>query len=184
MQQLLQTLESEHRRIESVLSALETFAPSLDGSAASLHELVRFMTFLRGYIDGYHHEREETVLFAALVSSGFNAVVGPIAHLRDQHREEARLLLRFEMAASAPEPWDPTAVRAISDAALAFATFSRAHMDKEQTLLFPVAEHDLASAPDLEKLLGRFEAHRAPRWNVAWLEDLGAALCASHVSAP
>jgi hemerythrin-like domain-containing protein len=180
MQKLLETLEAEHRRIESVLHALEAFAPMLNGAAGNLHELIRFMTFLRGYVDGYHHEREETVLLPALISTGFNADVGPIAHIREQHREEARLLLRFEMAASAPPPWDPPTIRAVTDAALAFVTFSRAHMEKEQSLLFPVAERDLATAPDLDKLLRRFELHRAPRWNVPWLEHLGTSLTASH----
>ena len=180
MQKLLETLESEHRRIESVLHALEAFAPRLTGAAGNLHELIRFMTFLRGYVDGYHHEREETVLLPALISTGFNPDVGPIAHVRDQHRQEARLLLGLEMAASAPPPWEPPTIRAVTDAALAFVAFSRMHMEKEQSLLFPVAERDLAAAPDLDRLLRRFESHRAPRWNVPWLEDLGTTLATTH----
>lgn len=179
--QLLQTLESEHRRIDAVTRGLEAFAQRLDGAPESVHELIRFTTFLRGYVDGYHHDCEETVLFPALVGAGFNAGVGAVAHLRDQHREEATLLLRFEMAASTRMPWDVAKVRAIADAAVAFVVFSREHMRKEQTLLFPVAEKELEpKTAELDVLLRRFEIRRAPRWNVPWLEQLGEELAASH----
>jgi hemerythrin-like domain-containing protein len=185
--QFMDSLEAEHRLIDAVTRGLETFARTLDGSAESLHEIIRFMTFLRGYVDGYHHEREETVLIPALVAAGFNADVGPVAHLRDQHREEGRLLLRFETTACARMPWDASTARAIADAALALIAFSRAHMEKEQTLLFPVARRDLqttALATELETLVQRFEHRRAARWDVPWLEQLGEALAVAHGGGP
>lgn len=182
--QLLQTLESEHCRIDAVTRALEVFAQRLDQAPDNVHELMRFTTFLRGYVDGYHHDCEETVLLPALVAAGFNPEVGPVAHIRDQHREEATLLLRFEMAASTRMPWDAAKVRAIADAAVAFVVFSREHMRKEHSLLFPVAEKDLEpKAAELDVVLRRFESRRAPRWNVPWLEQLGEELAASHGTA-
>jgi len=126
---LLQTLESEHRRIDAVTRALEAFAQRLG---------------------------EETVLLPALVAA----------------------------AASTRMPWDAAKVRAIADAAVAFVVFSREHMRKEQSLLFPVAEMDLEpKAAELDVLLRRFEIRRAPRWNVPWLEQLGEELAASHGTA-
>jgi hemerythrin-like domain-containing protein len=181
--EFLKALEAEHRLIDGVTRALEVFAPRFDGTAENLHEMIRFITFLRGYADGYHHDREEAVLLPALVAAGFNADVGPVAHVRDLHREEVRLLLRFEMAASARMPWEAEAVRAMSDAALALVAFTRDHMVKEQTLLFPAAEKELQTGThpaQLDALVQRFERRRAPRWDVPWLERLGAELITAH----
>jgi hemerythrin-like domain-containing protein len=184
---LLKSLEAEHRLIDGVTRALEAFVPTIDGRPENLHELIRFMTFLRGYVDGYHHEREETVLIPALVAAGFNANVGPVAYLREQHREEGRLLLRFETAACARMPWEAPTIHAIVEAALALIAFSRGHMEKEQTMLFPVAERDLqapAAAAELERRGLRFENRRAARWDVPWLEQLGEDLAVAHGGGP
>ncbi len=179
---LFARLEQEHALIESVAGALERFAQSVekDGSV-NLHELIRFLTFLRGYADGLHHEREETVLLPTLSLSGFPLDNGPLGHIRDQHREEARLLLDIAKAACAPEPWSSPQVARIASAARALTTFERSHMAKERELLFPVARKELAAhAEVLATAAGRFERSREPRFDLAWLEQLGRELVAAH----
>lgn len=181
---LFARLEHEHALIDSVAGALESFvyAVERDGSV-NLHELIRFLTFLRGYADGLHHEREETVLLPTLRLSGFPLDGGPLGHIRDQHREEARLLLEVAKAACAPEPWGSPQVAHIASAARALTAFERSHMAKERELLFPVARKELAAhAETLATAVARFERSREPRFDPAWLEQLGRELVAAHPS--
>ena len=66
-------------------------------------------------------------------------------------------------------------MHSIAAAARELATFERSHMAKERDLLFPVAQRELMldHAAELEHALRRFEARRAVRWNVEWLQQLG-----------
>lgn len=182
--ELFDELASEHDRISRTLDALERFVSRLEDRKEDVHEVLRFVTFLRGYADGYHHEREETVLFRCLVTAGYAPLSGPIGHLRDQHREEARLLLRVEMAAAAQPPWDVPKRVAIQEATQALVVFERAHMQKETELLFPAAAADLANyLAEVKDASERFMETRAPRWNVPWLCSLADELTAAHGAA-
>jgi hemerythrin-like domain-containing protein len=179
---LFTRLEEEHVLIEAVAGALDTFAHSFEKSGSvNLHELIRFLTFLRGYADGLHHGREEGVLLPALGLAGFPLETGPLAHIRDQHQEEARILLDIAKAACAPEPWGASHIARIATAARTFTDFERAHMAKERELLFPVARKELAGhAEALSSAIARFERYREPRFGGPWMEQLGRELVARH----
>jgi hemerythrin-like domain-containing protein len=179
---LFDRLGDEHQRIAAVTSALDVFAGTLQaGQDVDVHELLRFVTFL-GVYGSYHHEIEETVLFPTLALCGFALDTGPLGHLRDQHREEGRLLSRFEMAAAARRPWSAEAVGHVVLAARELAAFLRAHMAKERDLFFPVARREIMESHggELAQALRHFETRRAPRWNLPWLEQLGDELVAAN----
>jgi hemerythrin-like domain-containing protein len=179
---LFDRLGDEHQRIQAVTTALDAFAGAIQaGKDVDVHELFRFVTFL-GVYGSYHHEVEETVLFPTLALCGFALDTGPLGHLRDQHREEGRLLCGFEMAAAARRPWSTEQNGAVVRAARELAAFLRAHMAKERDLFFPVAKRDImeSHATELTQALRHFEARRAPRWNLPWLEQLGDELIAAN----
>jgi hemerythrin-like domain-containing protein len=180
---LFARLEEEHALIESVASALDSFVHSSErAGSVNLHELIRFLTFLRGYADGLHHGREEAVLLPTLALSGFPLDSGALAHVRDQHREEARLMLDIAKAACAPEPWGPPQIARIATAARALTDFERSHMAEERQLLFPVARKELpAHSEALADAVARFES-REFRYGGPWLEQLGRELVANHPS--
>jgi hemerythrin-like domain-containing protein len=180
---LFDRLAQEHRRIAGVCEALARFTPRLvGGSLAEIHEVLRFVTFLSGYGEGYHHELEERVLFPLLVEFEILPEQGPLAHLRDQHVEEERVLSTFESAVAAKLPWGSEQRAAIEAAARSLVAFEKAHMLKENELLFPKAKQELlpSHTEAVQRALERFEARRAPRWNAAWLARLGDELIADH----
>lgn len=179
---LFARLEEEHALITAVTGALDGFVESfLQSGRVNLHELIRFLTFLRGYADGLHHEREETVLLPALGLAGFPPDSGPLGHIRDQHREEGRLLLGIAKAACAPEPWDEAQIALVASCIRGFTAFERTHMSKERELLFPVARKELAAHQEaLATAIARFERSREPRFDRPWLEQLGRELAAGH----
>src|SRR5579872_3758397 len=181
---LFETLGGQHVRIKKICQALEAFVSDAEASAVlDPHELIRFLTFVRGYIDGYHYELEETVLLTSLEAEGFGALSrGPLAHIRDEHRGEGVLVLRLEMAACAPAPWGKEQIAGIVAAARTLTSFEVSHMLKERDHLFPAAEKALVEKDGeaVEKKLERFERQRAPRWDVPALVRLGDELIAAH----
>lgn len=179
---LFDLLGAEHARIAAVTGALDAYARRLEKEdAGDLHEAIRFVTFFRGYSDGFHHEREETVLFPCLALAGFSLELGPLAHLRDQHHQQGRLLLDLEKAISQRAPWGTKERARLGMAANVLTSFERSHMSKERDLLFPVARKELVPFADaLSTSTERFERVRAPRWDVPWLEELAAELVRAH----
>jgi hemerythrin-like domain-containing protein len=181
---LFPRLRSEHALIYRLLDAFDSFA-SIGETTTSLdvHRLVQFLTFIRGYVDGYHYELEEVVLLPGLERSGFASMGrGPLAHVRDEHREEGTLVLALEMAACTRPPWSRAEIGVIAEAVRTLTRFERAHMAGEQDLLFPAAEKELdsAAAAELARVLSRYDRFRAPRWNVPWLERLADQLVAAY----
>ncbi|MHB8695948.1 MAG: hemerythrin domain-containing protein [Solirubrobacteraceae bacterium] len=180
---LFERLGGEHRRLVGVCEALGRFLPRLvEDPLAQMHELLRFVTFLNGYGEGYHRELEETVLFPLLVKHEVLSEKGPLAHLREQHVEEQRCLFELESKAAARTPWSTAQAAAVQAAGHALVSFYLTHMRKEGELLFPTAKQALlpAHAAEIDHALERFEARRAPRWNATWLVQLGDELIAAH----
>jgi hemerythrin-like domain-containing protein len=179
---LFDQLAGEHERIAAVCDAFDAFAQGSERTdVADLHEAIRFVTFFRGFADGLHHEREETVLFPCLSLAGFPLDHGPLAHLRDQHNQQRALLLDLEKALSARAPWGLAERTRLRTAANVLTAFERAHMAKEREMLLPVAKKELAPfQAALATSMERFERKRAPRWDRPWLERLSAELTAAH----
>ena len=172
----LSVLGGEHRRIARVLKALDLIGDRLETSAdTDPHDLFRVMTFLRGFADGYHHEREEQVLLKTLVTLGYAADSGVLAFIRQQHREERSLLTRLEMTATSPGPWSPETKKTIVEAIRILTRFERDHMTRENEGLFPDAQalFDEFGDGELNRRLERYERERASAWGVTWLEKLG-----------
>ena len=158
---------------------------STKGEAVDLHEAIRFVTFFRGYSDGLHHEREETVLFPSLSLAGFSQDSGPLAFLREQHRGQGRMLLDLEKAISHTAPNSAERLR-MATVANAFTPFERGQHGEGARALFPVAQKELAEFADtVKKSAERFDRVRAPRWDKSWLEQLaGELLSACPAAAP
>lgn len=172
----IESLGREHRTIDAVLAALERLAGKLErGDAVDSHPFLRILTFLRGFADGYHHEREELVLLKGLAAVEYASSSGVLEFVREEHRKERGLLARLEAAVAMATSWSADTKRAIADAARALAVFEREHMARESELLFPSAERTFAAkgTADLERRLERYDRERAASWTVSWLQKLG-----------
>ncbi len=137
-------LMQEHRTIEQVLDALEAFAGEVVRTRRTdKEELSRFVTFLREYADARHHAKEEGVLFRAMVENGFPAEGGPIPVMLHDH-EQGRDLVRVLAAHAGQAPaWTEEDLASIAEAARGFALLLRAHIQKEDRILYPMADRHL-----------------------------------------
>ncbi len=140
----IETLMNEHRVIEQVLDALVGFAQEVDRRGSTeKEELGRFVTFVREFADACHHGKEEDILFAAMVEHGFPRDGGPIAVMLNEHDQGRALVRVLRSRAEAGGAWSDADRRELGAAASAFATMLRAHIHKEDAILYPMAEQHL-----------------------------------------
>jgi len=94
----------EHRRILTVLDALDRFSVTVeDGASCDREQLGRFVKFIREYADGYHHAKEEDILFDVMEQHGFSKQAGPVAVMLWEHDEGRKLVSFLNEAASEPQ---------------------------------------------------------------------------------
>lgn len=140
----IETLMNEHRTIERVLDAMTGFADEIRRRGATEEdELGAFVTFLREYADEHHHHKEEDVLFEAMIAHGFPRQAGPVAVMLNEH-DQGRALVRVLASKVGPgAAWTDDDRHEIADAAHGFSDLLRAHIQKEDRILYPMAEQRL-----------------------------------------
>lgn len=137
---LLEDLTREHVLIDATLGAFRTWAGRMEGQSAPVDDGGAFLAFFRVYAGRFHHEREEEILFPALVREAqLPDNRGPIHVLFAEHHEMAvqldaiEVLLRVESLT--PEQR--------SELARHVKEYSHAlwhHIDAENTVFFPESE--------------------------------------------
>ncbi len=144
-------LMDEHRVIERVLDALEAAARRLrDGDAVPPDLFMRAAEFIKGFADGCHHQKEEGVLFPAMQSAGIPGEGGPIGVMLAEHQEGRRLTGAMRGAAERLAGGDGRARAEVVQAALEYVDLLRAHIAKEDNVLFPMAEQVLEAPAQAE----------------------------------
>jgi hemerythrin-like domain-containing protein len=140
----IETLMNEHRVIERVLDGLVAFAEEVQRKGTTeKEELARFVTFVREFADACHHGKEEDILFAAMVEHGFPRNGGPIAVMLNEHNQGRGLVTILRERAGQPTPWSDGDRTEVAEVARGFAQLLRAHIHKEDAILYPMAEQHL-----------------------------------------
>jgi hemerythrin-like domain-containing protein len=178
-------LSAEHRVLERVLACLDRMADAYEAAGAvDAAEVARAVDFLRTFADRCHHGKEEANLFPALERLGIPADAGPTAVMRAEH-ETGRGLVR-EMADAAADG----ALPRFAAAAREYAAFLREHIQKEDQVLFPMADRMLSPAEQdaLLQAFGRVEHLDLGPGTHERMIGIAEALCAKYgvpaVSAP
>ncbi len=135
-------LYGEHILLERMLNTLEIAAHRAEMDPNTRPGFfIDTAEFIRGFADGCHHRKEENVLIKAMIETGIPSEGGPVeAMLRDHERGRALTRAMREEA----EKWqagDGTARQGVIDHAHAYITLLRNHMNKENKILFPMADY-------------------------------------------
>lgn len=133
-------LSGEHRVILQVLSALEEMAGRATSGALPADDARDALAVLRTFADKCHHGKEEDILFPALEAQvpGF----GPTQVMRAEHIEGRALIRAMGEAAAAG------GATAFADAAYGYVDLLRAHIAKEDDILFRMAQAMLTPEQD------------------------------------
>ena len=137
-------LKEEHDLILRGLAVLEKAAAGLaEGKPVARETIENLVEFFRNFADRCHHGKEEAMLFPALESAGLPREGGPTGVMVCEH-EEGRACVRGIAGAAARLAVDPTAAAEIVEHARQFVPLLRAHIDKENEVLFVMADSILS----------------------------------------
>jgi len=151
-------LSDEHRVIERVLAVLEKLTTRPVEN--SLDCWKKALDFFSHFADRCHHFKEEQVLFPAMEERGIPRAGGPIGMILMEH-EEGRGLVRLMLAAIAlMETKNEVAKEILVDKAKAYVRLLKEHIQKEDEILFKIA-NDVIPADQQKALLRSFEEHEA-----------------------
>ena len=139
---LIGHLVAEHRLKSRVLVLFARHCERmLQERAADIGLTRAFLRFFRQFCDGRHRAKEEK-LFAWMSSLGLDQATGPLAVLHHEHDEGRELLRALAGAVNILEarPSSRSALQEVHRLALSFVELSMAHVEKEEDVLFPIAE--------------------------------------------
>jgi hemerythrin-like domain-containing protein len=154
MERATDVLSSEHRGIERMLRVLEVAAERLErGEKVPPDVFGRGVDFIRGFADKCHHAKEEKNLFPVLEQCG---VSDPVKVMLAEHQEGRRHVAVLAAALEGYEKGDAAAKRSLIENSRAYIALLRAHIGKEDGVLFPMANSALSDA-EQEDLAQRFE---------------------------
>lgn len=136
-----EVLMEEHRVIERVLNALERASNRLSrGQDVYLRFFIGTTVFMKGFIDACHHNKEEGVLFPAMVEKGLSKETGPVAVMLADHETGRELSQKMRLAAERLQAGDVRSRDALVMTATSYVSHLRQHIYKEDNILFPLAE--------------------------------------------
>ncbi|MBK9265265.1 MAG: hemerythrin domain-containing protein [Polyangiaceae bacterium] len=131
-------LKRDHELILEGLVALYAVADCVQaGRAVPVDDTRQLLMFFREFADEYHHHKEENALFPALEAAGMPSQ-GPIGVMLHEHEKGRKLLQR--MIDGLPE--------LPAGDAFDYIDLLRLHIEKENEVLFYIADRMLSASTD------------------------------------
>jgi hemerythrin-like domain-containing protein len=148
-------LKEEHTLVLVVVEAMEREVAFIE-STGGVHawRVAQMVDFTRNFTDGCHHAKEERLLFP-LLEERSRSGAGQVSVLLSEH-EAGREAVRA-IADNLPRVDDDEAARAaVAENLKLYAFLLRLHINKEDTVLFPLADEVLSDQEE-EILAEQFE---------------------------
>jgi hemerythrin-like domain-containing protein len=140
-------LMSEHRVIERVVAVIDQAGQRLEaGEAIRPSFFLDAAEFVKGFADGCHHMKEEQVLFQAMVENGLSTQEGPVAVMLSEHEQGRAFIRQLREAALRLQAGDQSAAGDVTRSARGYAALLQQHIQKEDLVLFPMADRLIPQA--------------------------------------
>ena len=165
-------LRDEHRLILEVTGVLnEILTGREEGASLDFDSVGECVAFFRLFADACHHGKEEDLLFPELVEAGLPADGGPIAVMLYEHRQGRAFVKAMADSLEGARQGDADAAAALTDAGRGYVDLIRSHIDKEDNVLFEMADQMVTGAA-CRNLCGAYDVVCARRFEGRTVEDL------------
>ena len=168
----IQELRMEHDAVRLTLKVLDRICQEIElsgklGDAQHVDHLLEFFTV---FVDKCHHGKEEELLFPALEQIGVNRDNGPIGVMLREHQLGRESVQKMKAAFSQFKTGSVSAAVDFTRNARDYISLLDQHIEKENNVLFPLAEKQLSEAK-LAELLKGFEKIEADKIGVGKHEE-------------
>ena len=156
-----ESLTHEHEIVHLVLDAIGREVEEINTRGKADFEVIRkILDFSRNFTDRCHHAKEENHLFPALLKRGLSPDEGPITVMLWEHAQGREKIKVIADTLAYAEKGNHFALDVLSQNLDAYAQLLRAHISKENNVLFPLADKLLTpeDQKDLEKAFEKVEA--------------------------
>lgn len=156
--QAIVDLKMEHNAVQLALRILDKICQKIEqsGEIIDLQHLDQLLEFFKVFVDKCHHGKEEELLFPALENVGVSREGGPIAVLLHEHQQEREYVQNMNAALAQCSKGNRTSIGEFVKTARAYINLLNQHIDKENSVLFPLAEKHLSEG-EQAKLWEGFE---------------------------
>jgi hemerythrin-like domain-containing protein len=141
---ITQVMVDEHKLILRMIALVEHNTTLLEaGKFRNWQFYLDAVDFIRNYADRFHHAKEEDVLFTELVKNGMPEKQSPIEAMHMEHDQGRAHVQAMEEAARKALDGEPGQAATIAEHAKGYAALLRGHIEKENDILYPLAERIL-----------------------------------------
>jgi hemerythrin-like domain-containing protein len=154
-------LENDHVYILRLIDVMEKMVMDCTTDAADMEMVVNL---IRQYADGFHHAKEEDLLFPMLLQRGFSNEQGPVSVMLHDHEEGRKFVKGMFVGIEKYKQGDDSVLPEIYRNMQGYIDLLRAHIGKENNVLFKMADRVLSS-DDQEELLNKFAQVEAEKYS-------------------
>jgi hemerythrin-like domain-containing protein len=137
-------LREDHEAIKAIMNILEKIVHGLaNGKPINSEHVDEIIDFIKGFADFNHHGKEEAMLFPSLVEKGFQKDSGPIGVMLHEHAVGRNYIAALDLSLAKFKNGDLNASKDVVSNALEYIALLRNHIDKENGILFTMADNAL-----------------------------------------
>jgi len=134
-------IKSEHDAMTIILSAMKRRAVDMRyNRQVDLFRIAQIIDFLRVYNDSCHHQKEEKILFPALLEYGIPTTSNIIHHLVNEHHISHNNLNNMEDKMHDYLAGRTQSLDALSTIMIQYITLEENHIKTENEILLPLVE--------------------------------------------
>jgi len=153
----LDELRDEHDGIKLMLNILQSITQQAERSEkVDTNHVAQIMEFITVFVDKCHHGKEEELLFPSLVEMGVMNENGPVGVMLSEHEEGRKYVREMLVTLNQYKNGDKEALEVFCSNAHQYIDMLRAHIEKENNVLYPMGEKLLSEKKD-EELIEGFE---------------------------
>jgi hemerythrin-like domain-containing protein len=139
-----QVMVDEHKLILRMIALVEHNTTLLEaGKFRNWQFYLDAVDFIRNFADRFHHAKEEDVLFSELVKNGMPEKQSPIEAMHMEHDQGREHVRAMEDAAQKALNGEAGQTAILIEHARGYAALLRGHIEKENDILYPLAERIL-----------------------------------------
>jgi hemerythrin-like domain-containing protein len=142
----IEDLVQEHMAIKVMLSIMSKIAENIrNEKSVDTNDIESIVDFLKTFADKCHHGKEENALFPALVESGIPKEGGPIGVMLHEHIIGREYIKEISTKTEQFKSGNSQTLQLIADSLLSYINLLQTHIQKEENILFPMAEKVLTT---------------------------------------
>jgi hemerythrin-like domain-containing protein len=141
-------LENDHEYILRLIAVMEIMVLTV---STDLKHIEMVVNLIKNYADGYHHAKEENLLFPLMVKKGFSMEQGPVSVMLHDHEQGRKFVKGMSDEIVNFKNGDISALTELYEHMQGYIDLLRAHIGKENNVLFRMA--DKALAPEEQQAL-------------------------------